>query len=408
MSDSLASLLSAATGATCPLRVEITAPGASSATQEVFEYPYAVVGRGEGCDILLQHPLVSFRHAYLQTIEGRIFCVDLASRTGIHWPDGPRKYGWVPSQIPIRIGPYVLRVIDGERPNSPSHPEPANVNPLERYRGEAGPMPAIDLELREEENQPAWSVNRLLTLVGRSPLCKVRIDSPAVSAVHCGLLLTRQSLWVIDLLGRGGTQVNDRLVRTVPLERGARIRIGDHQIGVAYSDGADIVVPDRLTDHLADSETSMDDIESPFLRDSDPPGTAVAPPDLNVSTKDELEWHGSVFSIEAHGDTLVVLPVVEGSGFRYQQLHIEANLLQRKLDSKLFKNLVVDLRNLSYFGSELIGVLIRLARSVTNAKGRAALCSPTPRMLEVLEAMRLAKLWPIFPERAAALKYVRE
>ena len=103
-----------------------------------------------------------------------------------------------------------------------------------------------------------------------------------------------------------------------------------------------------------------------------------------------------------------MIPMVEGSGFRYQQLHIEANSLQRKLETKLFANLVVDLRNLSYFGSELIGVLIRLARSVTNAQGRAALCSPSPRMLEVLEAMRLTTLWPIFADREDALKYMRK
>jgi anti-anti-sigma factor len=103
-----------------------------------------------------------------------------------------------------------------------------------------------------------------------------------------------------------------------------------------------------------------------------------------------------------------VIPQVEGSGFRYQQLHIEANSLQRKFEMKQFSNLVVDLSNLNYFGSELIGVLIRLARTATNGNGQAAMCGPSPKMLEVLDGMRLRKLWPIFASRDEALRHVKQ
>ena len=99
-----------------------------------------------------------------------------------------------------------------------------------------------------------------------------------------------------------------------------------------------------------------------------------------------------------------MIPQVEGSGFRYQQLHIEANSLQRKFEMKQFSNLVVDLSNLNYFGSELIGVLIRLARTATNGSGLAAMCGPSPKMLEVLDGMRLRKLWPIFASRDEAIE----
>jgi anti-anti-sigma factor len=71
-------------------------------------------------------------------------------------------------------------------------------------------------------------------------------------------------------------------------------------------------------------------------------------------------------------------------------------------------NLVVDLSNMNYFGSELIGVLIRLARGVTNGNGRAAFCGPSVKMLEVLEGMRLTKLWPIFASRDDATKHVKQ
>ena len=90
------------------------------------------------------------------------------------------------------------------------------------------------------------------------------------------------------------------------------------------------------------------------------------------------DWHGSIFSIDPVASTLVVIPIADHCGFRYQQLHIEANHLQRKFETRAFENLVIDLEQLSYFGTELIGVMIRLARAVTNFGGRSAFCARRP------------------------------
>jgi anti-anti-sigma regulatory factor len=352
---------------------------------------------------------VSFRHAYLQVIEGRVFCVDLASRNGIAWPDGPRKYGWVPPNVPIAIGPYRLQVIGEEAANPRSSDALADLNPLERYFGEVGPVPKVDLEFHyETADQPTWSVNRLLTLLGRSPLCKLRFDSPLVSGVHCGLLLTRHGLWAIDLLGRGGTKVDGENVRAVPLESGNEITVATFRLGVFYEEPADLASADRLTDNAAESDTSMDELESAFLHDSPIPETALAPPRETAAKPGGLDWLGTLFKLDADGPTLIVVPLIDGCGFRYQQLHVEANSLQRKFDTGQFVNLVVDLSNMNYFGSELIGVLIRLARGVTNGNGRAAFCGPSAKMLEVLEGMRLTKLWPIFASRDDATKHVKQ
>ena len=130
---------------------------------------------------------------------------------------------------------------------------------------------------------------------------------------------------------------------------------------------------------------------------------APAPAQTPPAAADPLDWRGSIFRLEVDGTTLIIVPLVEGAGFRYQQLHVEANALQRKFEMKQFVNLVVDLSNLNYFGSELIGVLIRLARTVTNGNGRAAMSGPSQKMLEVLETMRLTKLWPIYASLEDAL-----
>ncbi len=409
MPDDLAHSLRAATGAGDRFRISVVGREDTAPIEHEFKYPYAVVGRGEGCDIILPAYQVSFRHAYFQVIEGQVFCVDLASRNGIAWPDGPRKYGWVPPNVPIEIGPYLLRVVCDDAPKAAAQDALADLNPLERYRGELGLMPKVDLEFHyEEANQPTWSVNRLLTLLGRSPLCRLRFDSTSVSGVHCGLLLTRHSLWVIDLLGRGGTKVDGKNVQAVPLESGNEISVAGYKIGIFYEEPADIAAAERLTDNAAESDTSMDELESPFLQDVPLTSTAPARAGDGTQKPDSLEWSGTIFKVEADGPTLVIAPLVEGCGFRYQQLHIEANSLQRKFETKQFTNLVMDLSNMNYFGSELIGVLIRLARTATNGNGRAALCGPSPKMLEVLDGMRLKKLWPIFASRDDALKHVKQ
>lgn len=409
MRDDLADLFRAETGAGDRFRMSIAGPGETAPVEYEFKYPYAVVGRGEGCDIVLSDVQVSFRHAYFQVIEGRVFCVDLASRNGLSWPDGPRKYGWVLPDTVIEIGPYRLQVLAENTAAAASEDVLAELNPLERYRGELGLMPRVDLEFHyEEADQPVWSVNRLLTLLGRSPLCRLRFDSTAVSGVHCGLLQTRNSLWVIDLLGRGGTKVDGQSVRAMPLESGNEISLAGFKIGIFYEEPADLASADRLTDNAAESETSMDELESPFLQDAPVTKTAAARPAEAPPKPVALDWTGTIFQIEAEGPTLIVVPLVEACGFRYQQLHIEANSLQRKFETKQFASLVVDLSKMNYFGSELIGVLIRLARTVTNGDGRAAMCAPSPKMLEVLEGMRLNKLWPIFASRDDAMKHIQQ
>lgn len=121
---------------------------------------------------------------------------------------------------------------------------------------------------------------------------------------------------------------------------------------------------------------------------------------------DGLDWVGTIFRIEGAGPTLVVSLQAESSSWNMQKLQIEVNALRRKFETGAFKNLILDLAGVDYFGSELIGALIRLGRTATDRKGKAAFCSPSPQMLQVLESMRLSKLWPIVPTRAEALASV--
>ncbi len=395
MNDDLGRLFREATGLTDPILLRVTRPPAAEAQTHTLELPFGVLGRGEDCHVRLDSSKVSFRHVYLQAIAGKIFAIDLGSRNGTHWPDGAHGSGWLTAEEPLGVGPFSIQ-LDAGSGGVAAEPLPEDLHPMERYRQQLGPLPQVDLEfLYENAPQPTWSVSRLITLVGRGPQCKLRFESKSISTVHCSLVLTPQGLWVVDLLGKGGILVNDQPVRYAPLHHEDELKVGRYRIGIRYVDEAFVPEVDD-NDESAGTAFGDDELQSDLFE--------LSPFEEHVSTAARpLEWLGSIFRIEGAGNTLIVIPVVDGCSFRYAQLQTESNSLRRKFDMREFKHLLMDLTYLHYFGSELIGVLISLARKATDGGGKAALCCASDKMLEVLKNMRLHKLWPHYATREAAL-----
>jgi hypothetical protein len=81
-------------------------------------------------------------------------------------------------------------------------------------------------------------VNRLVTLVGRAPECKIRLSADDIAAYHCGLVLTPAGLWVVDLSGRG-VVINGERMRVSPLLHGAELWIGRFLIGLSSRTAAE-------------------------------------------------------------------------------------------------------------------------------------------------------------------------
>ena len=110
-----------------------------------------------------------------------------------------------------------------------------------------------------------------------------------------------------------------------------------------------------------------------------------------------------IFKAEQVGPVVVVTPEGDGSAFRYQDVHMEANAVRGHLGKPGNDHLVIDLHKMEYFGSEFIGALVTMAREVRNRQGKAVMCAATPQMLDVLQNMSLFKLWPYHETREAAL-----
>lgn len=216
-----------------PLQLEIRSSLKQHRTVCTLDQPYALVGREGEVDLCLPHSDVSRRHAYLQVLGGRVFCVDLMSRSGIMWPEERRTSGWMLSGQTLALGPYGLRLARAE-------PEPIATrvdypSPLQTHPADEDHLPAVTLELLGGTTNPApWPMNRQLALVGRADVCRVQLYSSTVSAIHCALLRTRLGLWVIDLKGRDGVRINGTHLHYARLGSGDVIEVGRFQIRVLY------------------------------------------------------------------------------------------------------------------------------------------------------------------------------
>src|SRR4051794_29682552 len=87
------------------LEVEVRG-GARPFTNLARGTPFLLIGRNGGSDLLLPHGDVSRKHAYLQVLGGRLWCVDLGSRTGIRRGADQHTAFWVDGTAPLDIGPY--------------------------------------------------------------------------------------------------------------------------------------------------------------------------------------------------------------------------------------------------------------------------------------------------------------
>jgi pSer/pThr/pTyr-binding forkhead associated (FHA) protein len=221
-------------GATDPLELKVSGPGWDGDGRRVFDLPFILVGRDERNGLHLEDEAVSRRHAYLQQLGGGVFCVDLDSRTGIRWGGEVCRAGWLRPDQGIQIGPFTLEHVMADRAEGVPGGEVATEwNPLQDPVNEAGLLPWIIAE-RDNIVLAQMRMNRVMVLAGSLPSCRVRLPDARVSRLHCCLVRTAQGVWVIDLLSKNGTCLNDQPVRWALVKEGDRLRVGPYTLRVWY------------------------------------------------------------------------------------------------------------------------------------------------------------------------------
>lgn len=232
VNDPLISRFAEDCGATAPLNLRVESNGGVLAEGTVHQ-PFTLIGRDDACDVTLTDPDVNLRHAWMQVIGGRTFLVDLGSRNGLVWPTGPRHNGWLDVGVPVGVGPFQLLL----RSPASTHAAtwPVGFNPLRADQDVHWPHPAVGLEFRNGRRpRDRWPVNRMITLVGRSPDCKIHLNADDIALYHCGLVLTTTGLWVVDLSGRGVVVDGERM-RVAALKNASELWVGRFLIACIYT-----------------------------------------------------------------------------------------------------------------------------------------------------------------------------
>jgi pSer/pThr/pTyr-binding forkhead associated (FHA) protein len=214
-----------------PLRVRLEGPEPLGGLLLEFRRPFVVVGRDDRVELPIDSPEVSRRHAYFQVVDGRVFCVDLGSRTGVRWADGARDVGWVDRDQGVEVGPVRIH-FDGQG-DEPGSAGQGGQLPISRSF-EGSPLPDARLEfLGAESDRAPWQVSRALVLIGRSPTCRVRLLGPEIARIHAALVRTPRGIWAVDLLGREARlRVGGAVRRSARLEDGDEIELGQHRIRI--------------------------------------------------------------------------------------------------------------------------------------------------------------------------------
>jgi pSer/pThr/pTyr-binding forkhead associated (FHA) protein len=219
------------------LRITVEGPGARGAEPRQFPQPFAVIGRDDRADVILDDPRVSRRHVYLQAVEGRLFWVDLESRAGTRTEAGARKSGWLEGRGFLGVGPYVIRRQAPAPGGDSASGEIPRESPLAAQALGREPLSAVALEFLNGPSQSMlWPMHRVMSLIGSAKGCKFRLTDPSVSAFHASLLRTPAGLWVVDLRGNRSITVNAVPVRSSPLADGDVLGIGRYRIRIQCRD----------------------------------------------------------------------------------------------------------------------------------------------------------------------------
>lgn len=256
------------------LQLLVELPGAAEPARIGLDGPFLLIGRDSACDLRLDQPDVSPRHAYLQWVSGHLFCTDLGSETGLL--PGRRQAGagpWVEGQ-PLQAGPCRISLVGGEAQSPPAS------SPLERSPQLAAEFPQVRLKfdgVEQDDNQ--WPVDRALTLIGRGAQCKLRLNHPDMPLVQASLVRTTTGCWLIDLAGNGTTRINDRPIHFAPLDIGDTVQLGVFRVTVTAAalgvvapktepgkspatDKALIELANRHRELLGELNTGLKDVQS--------------------------------------------------------------------------------------------------------------------------------------------------
>jgi anti-sigma B factor antagonist len=113
------------------------------------------------------------------------------------------------------------------------------------------------------------------------------------------------------------------------------------------------------------------------------------------------------FCVEQVGDLWVIIPSPRVESLQWELIEEASELLVAPFCKLEGPQVVVDLKEVDYFGSVFLSLLLRIERCVRRSAGAMAVCGASPRARELLRITNLDTIWAIYDDRSEALAALR-
>jgi anti-anti-sigma factor len=305
------------------------------------------------------------------------------------WPQAAR-----PRELPLDLLAAVaaaeLPPICGGAPAKgaavdPREPTPASVPrpelPLQSAAIAAGPR----LLLEEESGATRLiAVSGLPCCIGREAGCQIQLGSPHISKRHALITHRGERLFLRDLGSRNGTYVDGIRLggEEVELRHGLRFRLATTWVTVVLAEGVDSV--ESLVGQWIEGETEAG---GPAQSETQ----LEAPPD---ALEPEAAERG--IRIETIQDVVVVVPLAAELVSETANESLRQTLLEL-LEQAVPRRVVVNLEFVGRICRQTVALLLAHHFKLQRNGGGLRLCQAHPRILALLEQVRLTMLVDSFP-----------
>jgi anti-sigma B factor antagonist len=122
-----------------------------------------------------------------------------------------------------------------------------------------------------------------------------------------------------------------------------------------------------------------------------------------MSNTASVDSPNDFFQITQTGDCLIVVPHPEAENLASNILELAAEMVLAPLRDQPSGNVIFDLSQIKFFGSEFISFLLRCHLIVKKRGCELSLCGVGERIRELLRQTALDTLWAIYDSRQEAL-----
>ncbi len=314
----------------------------------------------------------------------------------------------------IEIFPKSESALDSVWPTTEPDPEPGDqLDAISAVLATEMPVVRLKVESGKSEGKIIQVKGRRF-VIGRDSRCNLRPNSETVSRIHAIIERHEGKVTVRDYGTRNGTILAGRVLRGEEAEAsdGDSLQVGVLRFSMQVlpmataptetmeTDLADWLLEQSKTDENAPTSlmipTPKSGSESPFAESE----VGALDPESEEGEKNDLKTDS--LECEIIREVLVVRirkPSLEDEStvgpLRYE--------LQNFFDKPLPRRVVLNLENVNFLSSRAVGVILAFFQHLDREHGALRVCCVSPKILGVLDSMRLPDLMDLYPTAEEAV-----